>query len=583
MTVPAGVPGISRPALDADPKAPVEETPASRAARHWVHQFARTLKTCRLYEQNGNAMVERFLTDLAEALAQFHNEHGPLALKFTSNDVCYEEASLYLARSREDNLAMAFYRDGIRGMSLNAGTTKEQLEALIAAIIQVTAVGNTDDDLVTLLWESHLDDVDIDYVAAESDVNSGSEVEDDEPPMPWPDAEEAESQVVEAEEDSSSEPPEPRSDDWTIRELTLEAEAGFAELESLAPTEVQRFHAEYRAEHEVPITTTAIALVQAYLAAGGDGSRDANLGRFLPRVLRESLATGRWLEAAEAVALLERHGHDHWSKETFIQELMQPISVAGVAAKLDDQDAESVLDFVELAQSLGDIEIDILVGTLAQCELRRTRRVLVDAITVRCRDNPDRLAPWLADPRWFVVRNVAHMLGSIGGAQVAGLLQSVIRHPEPRVRYAVVASLSQLPSHVARPLLLGMIEHADTRTFCSALHALSIEPDAGLARLMFQLMQRPDFEKRPGAEKRAVYQAIATMAGDELVPELEGELIGGNWFSLGRDEHHRAIARCLARIGTLESMEALKRGTQSRRPLVRRACEEALLGWAPHE
>ena len=161
MIVPAGVPGISRPALDASTKAPPDGTPASRAARHWVHQFARTLKTCRLYEQNGNTMVERFLTDLAEALARFHAEHGPLILKFTSNDVCYEEASLYLARSREDNLAMPFYRDGIRGLSLNAGTTREQLEALIAAIIHVTAVGQSDDDLVTLLWESHLDTIDI--------------------------------------------------------------------------------------------------------------------------------------------------------------------------------------------------------------------------------------------------------------------------------------------------------------------------------------------------------------------------------------------------------------------------------------
>ena len=582
MTLPAGIPGISRPVLDAGTKTSPDETPASRAARHWVHQFARTLKTCRLYEQNGNTMVERFLTDLADALGQFHAEHGPLILKFTSNDVCYEESSLYLARSREDNLAMAFYRDGIRGLSLNDGTTKKQLEALITAIIRVTAVGQSDDDLVTLLWESHLDNIDIDYVAAESDVNTGPEVDDDEP-LPWPDADQAQDQLVEAEEDSSSEAAEPRSDDWTIRELTLETEAGFAELESLAPTEVQRFHTEYQAEHEVPITTTAIALVQAYLAAGGDGSREGDLGRFIPRVLRESLATGRWLEAAEAVFLLERHGHGHWSKETFVQELMQPISVAGVAARLDDQDAEAVLDFVELAESLGDVDIDILVGALGQCESRRTRRVLVDAVTARCRANPDRLAPWLADPRWFVVRNVAHMLGSIGGTQVAGLLESVIRHPEPRVRYTVVASLSQLPSHVARPLLLSMIDQADTRTFCSVLHALSSEPDPQLARRMFQLMQQADFEKRPSPEKRAVYQAIATIAGDEIVPELEGELNGGNWFSLSRDEHQQAIARCLAQIGTLHSMETLKRGTQSRRPLVRRACEEALLGWAPRQ
>lgn len=582
MTVPAGVPGTSRPALDADLHATSDATPASMAARHWVHQFARTLKTCRLYEQNGNATVDRFLSELAVALTRFHQEHGPLILKFSSNDVSYEDASLYLARSREDNLALPFYRDGIRGLTLNPGTTREQLEALISAIIRVTAMGQGDDDLVTLLWESHLGNIDVDYVAAESDVSTGAENDDDQP-MPWPDADETEAEIVEAEEDASSGPAEPRSDDWTIRELTLETEAGFAELESLASTEVQRFHTEYRAEHEVPLTTTAIALVQAYLAAGGDGSPEGDIGRFLPRVLRESLATGRWLEAAAAVSLLERHGHGHWSKETFIQELMQPISVADVAARLDDQDTKSVSDFAELAQNLGVVEIDIMVSALAQCQSGRSRRVLIDAVITRCRDNPDRLAPWLADPRWFVVRYVTHMLGAIGGEHVADLLQDVIRHPEARVRYEVVTALSQVPPRAGRPLLLGMIDQSDTRTFCSVLHALSNGPDAELARRMLLLMRRPDFEKRPGAEKRAVYQAIATMAGDELVPELEAELSGGNWFSLSRDEHHHGIARCLARIGTLQSMEALRRGSQSRRPLVRRACEEALMGWAPRE
>ena len=256
---------------------------------------------------------------------------------------------------------------------------------------------------------------------------------------------------------------------------------------------------------------------------------------------------------------------------------------AGVAALLDDQDADSVLDFVELAQSLGDIEIDILVSALAQCQSRRTRRALIDAVIARCRDNPDRLAPWLADPRWFVVRYVTHMLGVIGGERIAYLLKDVIQHPEARVRYEVVAALSALPPRAGRPLLLGMIDQSDTRTFCSVLHALSGGPDADLGRRMFLLMRRPDFEKRPGAEKRAVYQAIATMAGDELVPELEADLISGNWFSLGREGHQKAIAQCLARIGTLQSMEALRRGSQSRRPLVRRACEEALMGRAPRE
>ena len=63
-------------------------------------------------------------------------------------------------------------------------------------------------------------------------------------------------------------------------------------------------------------------------------------------------------------------------------------------------------------------------------------------------------------------------------AAVVGLLESVLRHPEPRVRYAVVASLSQTPPREARPLLQSMLEGADTRTFCSVLQVLGGTPDS---------------------------------------------------------------------------------------------------------
>src|SRR2546422_510719 len=91
-------------AIDPGDEPRSEETPARKAARLWVHQFARALKTCRLYEQNINATVERLLDEVTGTLRRFHEEHGTLALEFTADDVLYDGASTYLARSRDDNL-----------------------------------------------------------------------------------------------------------------------------------------------------------------------------------------------------------------------------------------------------------------------------------------------------------------------------------------------------------------------------------------------------------------------------------------------------------------------------------------------
>jgi len=132
---------------DVDP----QETAAQRSAKGWVHQFVRTLKTYRLYEAN-NPTLTRFIDDLAENLARLTAEHGALTLRFTTDDVQYEGASLYPARSRDDNLAMPFYRDGIRSLTLSPGIVRGEVETLVSAVARVSSLASPDQDLVTILW-----------------------------------------------------------------------------------------------------------------------------------------------------------------------------------------------------------------------------------------------------------------------------------------------------------------------------------------------------------------------------------------------------------------------------------------------
>ena len=110
------------------------------------------------------------------------------------------------------------------------------------------------------------------------------------------------------------------------------------------------------------------------------------------------------------------------------------------------------------------------------------------------------------------------------------------------------------------------------------LHQLSGERDPGTARYLLQMLQDPEFEQRPVEEKRAIHLALSSVAGDEVVSDLEAELHKGNWFGGGLDDQRRAIARILARIGTRLARMVLERGAQSRRAPLRKACEDALAG-----
>ena len=571
----------ARTAQEAGPK---EADATAKAVAGWVNHLGRTLKTCRLYDVN-NPTVIRFREDLGAALARLLDEHGPITLRFTDEDLLYEEHSLYPARSRDDNLALAFHRDGIRSLTLTPGIQQAEVEKLLDAILQVSGQNFGQDDLVTLLWEAHLPHIDLDYVPSDGDIGSAeASAEGESAGIPWPqgggETEPEDGQPDAATAPTSGQPLEAsrtRSDDWTTGELTAEIEAGFLELDALAPSETRRFLEEFQAEHEVSTTTTALAIVRATLEADVSHEDLSELAEFTPRLLRLAVGRGIWLEALEAMNLLVQTGGEA-EVTPLIQELLQPISVATIVEHLDQQEVQNLTDFIDFAKALGDAGVDLLITTLAESQQRRNRRVLAESIAELCRETPERLAPWLADRRWYVVRNMIHILGWIGGDSIIGLLRSTLNHPEPRVRQEAVAAIAQVNPELARPVLLKVLGNSDTRLFCTVLHQLSNARDIGTARVLMGYLIDPHFEQRPPEERRAIYSALGAVGGDEVVMELEAEIMKGNWFARGQEAHRQAVARVLARIGTPAARSVLQRGALSKRPPVRKACEDALAG-----
>lgn len=565
-----------------------EQEITAKAAGVWVHQLARTLKTCRLYDAS-NPTVGRFRAELAASLRHLLEKVGPLEIKFSADDVRYESISLYPARSREDNLALPFFRDGIRAIRFTPGIEPREVEFLLDAVLQVTGPNTVEDDLVTLLWEAALPHIETAYIPSEGDMGSGTAAVDEGVPLlPWPTsggeaaAETAppEPEPEEPGNDQANRPPtSSRSDDWSASDSTVEIEAGFEELNSLAPSEMERFRAEFEAEHGVSLVTSTLAFGNAFLHGGARDEDRAELARFLPRVLRQAVNTGSWLEAREALMLLHDCGPGEWTIEGFAQELLQPISVSSAVARLEAGREDDALHFIAFSRELGDPGLDWLNLVLAENQNRRQRRMLAEAIAVACKDRPERLAPWIADPRWFVVRNVVHILGWIGGPEIVGLLQVAARNPDPRVKQEVIAALGQVEIKHARSLLVRLLDGADTRQFTSVLHLLGQARDPVVTRLLLGYLKEPDFENRTPEEKNAIYGALGTAAGDEAVPELEAELHRTQWFSRQQEAHRQAVARVLARIGTPTARMVLERGVQSRRAPVRQACEGALSGF----
>lgn len=572
--------GIEGPRLGGDEGADIDPA-LLRDVAAWVSHVVRTLKTCRLYDPN-NPTVVKFRESAYADLRALVDRYGPLRLDITSREVLLETRVVHAGRSREDSFAATFHRDGIRAVTFLPGIEPREMEAFLDHLLHVSGPGAGDDDLVTLLWDANLPSISVASVPVEGDVDgAGDEGGDDTTALPWPGAGRGSGAV--ATPDAAARPREEgadegptRSDDWEVLARPGGMERAYTGLEAAAEREAARFAAELESETTLLLVEATVDVIADALATDATAADRADLVAFLPRVLREAIALGEWPTAHKALHLIRRADPD-WSLDSFFDGLVAhagPVTRKAVQA-LDQQDDDGVAGFLAFAGELGPAAAEWLMHVLALSQQKRARRPLTRAIAELVRGNPERLLPWLSDDRWFVVRNVVHILGWIGGDAVAGYLRTASQHPEMRVRREVVAALGEASPDVARPMLLSMLGTAEPRLFPAVLHPLAADHHPEVAERLAALLRDEGFVSRSDDERRAVYLAVAAH-GDAMIEALEDELQRGGRFARGLDAHWQSVARCIGRIGTPEARAALGRGLRSPRAGVRKACELAL-------
>jgi hypothetical protein len=519
----------------------------------WVIQFARTLKTCRLYDSN-NPTVVRFREDLNRGLSALFDQYGQLSLDVTSRELSCGGVSVYSAHSRDDNLAGTLHRDGVRRISFLPTIGPGELDLFVDQILHVTGPACGDDDLVSLMWEANLPGIAIMAIPVEGDVEGGGgEDGDAASPLPWP--------------TSAGEDPGPglavpsgaktgsgdsaRSDDWDVLEKFSNLDEAYDELESSAIHEVARLQQACQTELALPVVTRAIEALTLSLATETTAGDRDELAHFIPRVLREAIITGDWEGARSALAML-RSCDPEWSLVVFFEGMTGGASAAltrQAVAALDGKSDAGIEEFLVLAREFGEASAEWLMLVLAESQ----QSALGGAHASHCRDPEETILSvscrgWVRRAPVRRPERRSHP-GWIGGDAVAAHLKAAIHHPEIRVRREIVAALASTSPAASRPILMGMLSTAEPPLFTTLLHQLSLSDDPLVAQRLVEMLRDDRFHDRSEEEKRAVYMALSNQ-GDHVLPTLEEEMQRGGLFAHGLDLHRQSVARCMARIGT---------------------------------
>lgn len=229
-------------------------------------------------------------------------------------------------------------------------------------------------------------------------------------------------------------------------------------------------------------------------------------------------------------------------------------------------------DLYRVLGRAGEEGADAVIEHLAAAESSSDRRVYFNSL-VRLQAGTPALMHMLGDPRWYVVRNAAELLGELDARGADEALERTLAHADERVRRAAATALGRLATARACHALRDALHDADpgVRSHVALALAGSGWPYA-VATLRRALADEQDTDVR-----LALVTALGRAATDDAVDAL-AELAEAprGLFRRRTTPIRTAAVRALADADTPRARDVLARLVKDRDPGVRGVAERVL-------
>jgi hypothetical protein len=567
-------------------------SPGAQAAAGWFRSLARALKTCRLY-RNDNPIVQQIRQKLHEQLNAGLESHGAWRMKITPIEIWLVDEPIVRPSghaidelpTKEELLPFAFYRDGIRAMNFSPNIAQRDFDAFFEAMIASGSGPLVHDDLVTLLWQANPQRIQIEavpvsqtiYLSSSHATRGGYGFGRRGLAFNWsPSGEEIRADIGQLSGLAQGLHLD-TFDDWPLPTTFVDVAAAYAVLtkgmQFVRSILLSEWAAERGAEWTQELPDFFRTLFQ--LDPSPD-TRDA-LAQSIVTWITEAIQRCAWVESQQALTLVREFDPDGSLTRESLTLAISGLDYQEITERLDESEPEEQSRFFALAVALGNPILDLGCAIMANAGKPRTRAAACTMLCYLCSENPDLLAPYLSDSRWFVVRNTVFVLGQIGGVEVVDLLQLAAQHPDPRVRRQVIHSLGNVPPRDRLPILSQQLNTSDLRLLAATLHVLARHRGPETTRLLLHRIQATDFETRDPDFQRMMFNIVSEMADDDAVPVLASMVLKGGWFARPSQQRVSA-AQALHRIGSEKALAVLEEGLRTGNEAVKAACLEAMSG-----
>jgi hypothetical protein len=283
--------------------------------------------------------------------------------------------------------------------------------------------------------------------------------------------------------------------------------------------------------------TQAVGIIRAVRELAADpahADRRATLDEFLA-----GLADARTL-AALVAASRQPGGPPFVQVQTLVLALGASAARGLLEALAEEPDRGRRLRLIELAASLGAAIVP------------ETRRLL-------------------ADPRWYVVRNMVLLLRRVQDRSAMSEILRCADHPDLRVRLEAIRALFAFDSKVPRDLLARTIQHPDPRLAEAAVLLSGQHGITQAADLLVDILRQWDLLGRRRSLRLKALRALADLGDPAVLPRIARFF--REWpLPVVALEERRAAYRYLHSYDAAARAPWVARGARSRDPVIRDIC-----------
>lgn len=555
-------------AADLDPAAPSEGEDADvRPVADVVSTLAKTLRAHRLYQGEGPS-YERFMNLLRDKLSDLWEDGAPdLCLEVRDDRLATRGCEVYREERRSDSLAFMLHRDGLREITLYPGIETEEMGRLVAILNRVHALaGDSEDDLVTLLWDQDLSYLRYRYVDT---LGDGTDLPE-QGGYSAPDTVDTES--VQAEADAAPE--------GVVSTDSFQESLHFLEI-----PELRALRAEIDREMRRPVWRDVLNALFDRLEDASP-QRTVEITEVLVHVLPAVLARGDMALAAETAAVLALNGGLSAEVPPAVRALVRSTfrtlaerePIEQLVTTLEDSpnppDPEALAAFLA---HLPAEAMEVLLPRQNSTVRTEVREGLTSGVRMLAERHPHETHRLLTHADPSVLCPAVRLAVRVGGREVAGAVAKLLHHRSPDVRRSAIDALGELGSGEAGDALMEALEDRDREVRIAAARTLQALRFAPAREPLRALTTSRKVRERDLTERIALFEAYGSLAGADAVAEL-GELLNGRgWLGRRHAAEHRACAAlALGRLGHASARTALESAARDADPVVRNAVSRAL-------